>query len=39
MMLDILSKSYFKQGYQVSSEPKTIFWFFLWLKNELFSST
>lgn len=39
MMFDILSKSYFKEGYKRSSDSKTISWFFLWLKNELFSST
>lgn len=39
MMFDLIAKSYFKEGYQRSSEPKTVLWFFLWLKNELFSST
>ena len=39
MLFDLVAKSYFKEGYQRSSEPKTVLWFFLWLKNELFSTT
>jgi hypothetical protein len=39
MVFNLLSKSYFKEGYRRSSEPKTLSWFFLWLKNELFSNT
>jgi hypothetical protein len=39
MLFDLVAKNYFKEGYQRSSEPKTVLWFFLWLKNELFSTT
>lgn len=39
MLIDIMSRWYFKEGYKLSAEPKSIIWFFAWLKNELFSST
>lgn len=39
MLIDIMTRGYFKEGYKLSSEPKSIIWFFVWLKNELFSST
>ena len=39
MIIDIMSRGYFKEGFKLSSEPKDILWFFVWLKNELFSST
>lgn len=39
MLIDIMSRWYFKEGYKLSSEPKSVIWFFAWLKNELFSST
>lgn len=39
MLIDIMSRWYFKEGYKLSSEPKSLIWFFAWLKNELFSST
>lgn len=39
MLIDIMTRWYFKEGYKLSSEPKNIIWFFAWLKNELFSST
>jgi hypothetical protein len=39
MLIDILSRWYFKEGYKRTNETKSIFWFFEWLKNELFSST
>ncbi len=37
LLVEILSKSYFKQGYKRSEEQKTFPGFFVWLKNELFS--
>lgn len=39
MLSELIAKSYFKEGYKRSDEPKTVSWFFLWLKNELFTST
>lgn len=39
MLIDILSRGYFKEGYKRSAEAKSILWFFEWLKNALFSST
>jgi hypothetical protein len=39
MISDLVTKSYFKEGYKRSSEAKTVSWFFLWLKNALFSRT
>lgn len=39
MLIDILSRGYFKEGYKRSGEQKSILWFFEWLKNALFSST
>ena len=38
-LMEILSDTYLKQGYKRSDEPKTVFGFFAWLKNELFPST
>jgi hypothetical protein len=35
MLIDILSRGYFKEWYKLTSEPKNIFWFLEWLKNEL----
>ena len=37
LLIDIVSGSYFKQGYKRSDESKTLLGFFVWLKNELFS--
>jgi ABC-type oligopeptide transport system substrate-binding subunit len=39
MLIDVLSRWYFKEGYKRTNETKSIFWFFEWLKNELFPST
>ncbi|MFA6080483.1 MAG: ABC transporter substrate-binding protein [Candidatus Gracilibacteria bacterium] len=39
MISDLVTKSYFKEGYKRSSEAKTVSGFFLWLKNALFSRT
>ncbi len=39
MMSDLIAKSYLKEGYQRSSESKTVSWFFLWLKNALLPRT
>lgn len=37
-LVDILAKTYIKEGYRRSEESKTIPGFFVWLKNELFSN-
>ena len=37
-LVDILAKTYLKEGYKRSEESKTIPGFFVWLKNELFSN-
>ncbi len=39
LLVDILSRSYFKEGYRKSEEPKTFIGFFVWLKNALFPSS
>jgi hypothetical protein len=38
LLIDILAKSYLKEGFTRSKEPKTLSGFFVWLKNELFSN-
>jgi hypothetical protein len=37
-LIDILSKTYLKEGYKLSKDSKTLTGFFVWLKNELFSN-
>ena len=39
LLVDILSKTYFKQGYRLSDTPKTPFGFIDWLKNALLPSS